>query len=264
MMMYLEISRPKGMVSRWDKVFERLQLINGVFPPKAGRKREGTRKLKGSDSTSDVRMSLYNYCIENQRILITGNLDKYYAIVVRRATPNFSLEMNSEPIGFLCPDVKLDAKNLQKLLGGPEICKLYLHESRGEIVAEHVEIRYKGIPIAFLLEESGCHAYLNFPLRDGRSIAIASLDTLITVYYSLAIFTKKLRELIPGINYKIAEFVKLTEENRRQKNPKIPAFPLSCRGYQKGFATLLREKAARVKKAREGVSALRHNTVDSN
>lgn len=253
MMMYLEISRPKGMVSRWDKVFERLQLINGVFPPKAGKRREGTRKVRADDAVSDGRMSIYNYCIDNQRILITGGLDKYYSIVVRRATPNYNLDMATEAIGFLCPDVKLDAKNLQKILGGPENCKLYLHPSRGEIVADHVEVRYKGVPIAFLLQESGCHAYLNFPLKDGRSIAIASLDTLITVYYSLAIFTKKLRELIPGINSKIAEFVKLTEENRRQKNPKIPAFPLSCRGYQKGFATLLREKAARVKMAREGL-----------
>jgi hypothetical protein len=116
-----------------------------------------------------------------------------------------------------------------------------------------VEVRYNDRAIAFLLEEAGCHAYLNFPLKDGRSIAIASLDTLITIYYSLAIFTKKLKELIPGINYKIAQFVKLAEENRRQKDPKIPAFPLSCRGYQKGFATLLREKATRVQKAREEI-----------
>lgn len=254
MMMYLEISRPKGMVSRWDKVFERLQLINSTFPPKAGRGYSTTRKVKKVDTADDaVRNEVYNFCIDNQRILITGNLDKYYAIVIKRATPNFNLNVDACPIGFLSADVKLDAKALQQHLGGPEKCKLYLHKPRGEIVPEHVEVRYNDRAIAFLLEEAGCHAYLNFPLKDGRSIAIASLDTLITIYYSLAIFTKKLKELIPGINYKIAQFVKLAEENRRQKDPKIPAFPLSCRGYQKGFATLLREKATRVQKAREEI-----------
>jgi hypothetical protein len=256
MMMYLEISRPKAMVSRWDKVFERLQLINGVFPPKAGRARGSTRKAKHADHVGDVRTGIYDFCIDNQRILITGDLDKYYGNVIRRATPNFNLEMSSDPIGFICPDVKADAKVLQKLLGGPEKCKLYLHEPRGEIVPQHVEIRCNGIPIAFLLDEAACHAYLNFPLRDGRSIAIASLDTLITIYYSLSIFTKRLKELIPGINYKIAEFIKLTEENRRHKDPNVPAFPISCRGYQKGFPTLLREKAARVKKARETIQMI--------
>jgi hypothetical protein len=254
MMMYLEISRPKGMVSRWDKVFERLQLINGVFPPKVGRGYSTTRKMKRSEGTDNtVRAQVYNFCVDNQRILITGNLDKYYAMVVRRSTPTFNLNVDTCPIGFLCADVKTDAKALQSLLGGPDKCKLYLHKPRGEIVPEHVEIRYNDRPLAFLIEEAGCHAYLNFPLKDGRSIAIASLDTLITIYYSLAIFTKKLKELIPGINYKIAQFVKLAEENRRQKDPKIPAFPLSCRGYQKGFPTLLREKAARVEKARQNI-----------
>jgi hypothetical protein len=257
MMMYLEISRPKGMVSRWDKVFDRLQLINKFFPPKAGRQPGATRKKDSKMNTEpNVRNLIYNFCIDNQRILITGALDKYYSIVVRKVTPNFNLDELTGPIGFLCADVKEDAKHLQKILGGPEKCKLLLHQPRGEIVPIHVEVRYKDVPVGFLLQEAGCHAYLNFPLKDGRSIAIASLDTLITIYYSLAIFTKRLRELIPGINYKIAEFVKLTEENRRLTSPKIPSFPLSCRGYQKGFATLLREKAVRVKKAREEVSLL--------
>jgi len=255
MMMYLEISRPKGMVSRWDKVFDRLQLINSFFPPKGGRQ-VGTTRKNSAKAHGEIQGLLYNYCIDNYRVLITGSLDKYYSVVIRKTTPNFNLQELTGPIGFLCPDVKADAKIIQRFLGGPEKCKLLLHKPRGEIVPVHVEVRYAGVPVAFLLEEAGCHAYLNFPLKDGRSIAIASLDTLITIYYSLAIFTKRLKELIPGINYKIAQFVKLAEENRRSKSPKIPSFPLSCRGYQKGFATLLREKADRVKKAREDVEMI--------
>jgi hypothetical protein len=257
MMMYLEISRPKGMLSRWDKVFERLQLINSVFPPKATAKKHTTYKKKQTVTVSKaLRTAVYDYCIENHKILLTGDLDKYYSIVIKKETPNFNLDEATEPIGFISAEIKLDAKKLQNLLGGPEKCKLVLHKSRGEIVTEHVEIRVDGKPIVFILEEAGCHAYLNFPLKDGRSIAIASLDTLITIYYSISIFTKKLKELIPGINSKIAHFIGLVEENRKYKNPNIPSFPMSCSGYQKGFATLLREKAQRIKKAREDIKLL--------
>ena len=257
MMMYLEISRPKGMLSRWDKVFERLQLINSVFPPKATAKKHTTQKKKqGIFVEKDIRTTVYDFCIDNQRILLTGELDKYYSIVIKKKTPNFNLNEATEPIGFISPEIKLDAKKLQNFLGGPEKCKLFLHKSRGEIVTEHIEIRHNGKPIVFILGEAACHAYLNFPLEDGRSIAIASLDTLITIYYSISIFTTKLKELIPGINSKIAQFIALVEENRKYKDPNIPSFPMSCRGYQKGFPTLLREKAMRIKKARENIKLL--------
>jgi len=255
MMMYLELSRPKGMVSRWEKVYERLQLINSVFPPKV--RNNLTRKIKRSSKIQkEIWNGIYDFCIENQRVIITGDLDKYYSTVIKSSTPNFKLHDQSDVIGFICADVKLDAKKLQNLLGGSKKCKLYLHNSRGEFVPEHVEIRYNSIPVAFIIKESACHAYLNFPLNDGRSIAIASLDSLITLYLSFAIFTKRLKELIPGIYYKIAQFIKLAEMNRRYKDPHVPSFPLSCRGYQKSYATLLRDKTKRLKKARENVELL--------
>jgi hypothetical protein len=257
MMMYLELSRPKGMVSRWEKVYERLQLINSVFPPKRRDKRNGTHKIKRSSKIQDeIWNRIYDFCIENQRVVITGDLDKYYTSVIKSSTPKFKLQGRSDIIGFLCADVKLDAKNLQNLLGGSEKCKLYLHNSRGEFVPEHVEVRYNKNPVAFLIKESACHSYLNFPLNDGRSIAVASLDTLITLYLSFAIFTKRIQELIPGIYDKIAQFVKLAEMNRRYKDPHVPSFPLSCRGYQKSYATLLRDKTKRLKKAREDIKIL--------
>ena len=257
MMMYLEISRPKGQVERWEKVYERLQLINSSFPPKSPSGKLGTRKVKPSSKVQrEILDGIYNYCIENQRIIISGRLDSYYKNVIHNSTPIFNLHDNFDVIGFISADVKMDAKILQKLLGGSEKCKLYLHQARGEFLPEHIEVRYNDTPVAFLLEESGCHAYLNFPLKDGRSIAIASLDTLITIYYSISIFTKRLKQLIPGINYKIVQFIKLTEDNRRYKDPTIPAFPLSCRGYQKGFSTLLREKTFRIKKARDEVKVI--------
>jgi len=256
MMMYLEISRPKGQVDRWEKVYERLQLINGVFPPKAARARRTTQRSKHQTVQKEIWDGVYNYCIDNQRIIISGALDNYYRRVIRSSTPKFKLYDNPGVIGFISADVKSDAKHMQKLLGGSAKCKLYLHNARGEILPQHVEVRYNDVPIAFILEESACHAYLNFPLQDGRSIALASLDTLITTYYAISIFTKRLKQLIPGIDHKISQFIELAEENRRYKDPNIPAFPLSCRGYQKGFSTLMREKAFRVKKARDEIKMI--------
>lgn len=257
MMMYMEISRPKGQVNRWEKVYERLQLINKEFPPKARREMYSRKAEKASKKVQpEIWNGIYNYCIENQRIVITGDMDTYYRRVVTKSTPKFKLQDHSTVIGFLSPDVKQDGKKLQELLGGKTRCKLFIHRKRGEVAPEHIEVKYMDVPVALLVQEAACHSYLNFPLADGRSVAVASLDSLITIYYSLSIFTKRARQLIPGIDSKIVEFVKLVEQNRRYKDPNIPSFPISCRGYQKSFATLLREKTERTKKARDELDKL--------
>jgi hypothetical protein len=80
---------------------------------------------------------------------------------------------------------------------------------------------------------------------------LCSPDTLITLYYSLSIFTTAARRYVANIDNQIVKLVHLTERNRTSKNPTIPSFPLSCHGYQKGFSTLLREKVNRIAKERE-------------
>lgn len=253
MMMYLEISRPKGQVDRWEKVFERLELINKVFPVRRKSKLKTAKKsLARKVVQEEIWSGIYNFCIENKRTVISGgDLDSYYRSVVTKGTAKFDLERHSSVIGFICPDIKSDAKILQELLGGHTKCKLYLHEKRGEIVPVHIEVRYHSVPVALLYQETACHAYLSFPLKDGRSISLGSMDTLITIYYAISIFTKRARELIPGIDSKIASLIQLNQMNRRMKDPNIPSFPINCDGYQKGYPTLLREKVARIRMERE-------------
>ena len=258
MMMYLELSRPKGMVSRWGKVYERLQLINEEFPAK--RSLGFTRKEKGKSGEkaaavplpADLRDQVFTFCIENQRSVIIGDLDTFYTKAISNAKPpEFNIETYKGIIGWLTPDLKRDAKKLQGILGGTPICRIFLHPAKSEIVSEYVEVTYRGVPAILLIQENACHSYLSFPVRDGRSISIASLDTLITLYYSIAIFTMKARHYIPKIDSRIAKFVALAEKNRIAKNPKIPAFPIICHGYQKGFSTLLKEKLGRVEKEKK-------------
>ena len=57
--------------------------------------------------------------------------------------------------------------------------------------------------------------------------------------------------LLDALKKALAEtptLVELAEKNRVLPKPRIPAFPLTCSGYQKGFATLLREKVARIQR----------------
>ena len=251
MMMYLELSRPKGQVDRWEKVYERLKLINMTFPPakSLGHTRKRKTTLKAALLPLDMKSAVFDYCIEKQRSVFTGDMDAFYKKVMDAATtPKFDIKKFTDPIGFITSDIKGDVKHIQELLGGRSVATVLLHPAKGEIVPTYVEIAYNKRPAFLLVEEAACHSYLSFPIEGGRSISLCSPDTLITLYYSLSIFTTAARRYVTNIDNQIIKLILLTERNRTSKNPTIPSFPLSCHGYQKGFSTLLREKVNRIAK----------------
>lgn len=259
MMMYLELSRPRGEVDRWEKVYERLQLMNQTFKPKAI---VGTRKKRvATPLARDTFRRILDFCIKTQRPLLSGELADFYRGAIHGTKRVFTLQDHPGVAAFLSSNLRSDAKGLQDTLGNSDTSTMY-HAARGELVPEYVEVRLRGTPVALLFQENACHSFLNFPVQDGRSVAIASLDTLITMYYSIAIFTKRARDLMRTELRTIPTLVALAEENRTLRKPRIPAFPLTCSGYQKGFATLLREKVERIQ--REKAKQTRSRKRDEN
>jgi hypothetical protein len=249
MMMYLEMSRPKGEVSRWQKVYERLRLINLSFPPKVPR---NTRKAMKPRRKLPLYHEIVSYTIERQRILMLGGLSEFYKRVFAKKTTDYDTMSGGDGgiLGILSPFPRADAREFKLLFGEKEIT-LLLHKPRGEIVPEYVEVKFRGQSILLIFQEVACNSYLNFQTTDGRTIAIASPDTLITMYYSIFIFTKSAKIQIPGLGRQIADLVKGVEANRSAAAPAIPAFSLNCRGYQKEYSTLLREKIARIEEEKK-------------
>ena len=247
MMMYLEISRPRGMVSRWEKVYERLQLINSSFPPKALSKhtRKVSRELELVPDFS-IQQHALNYCLEMERVIFTGPLEKFYRNVLSRRGDTFKLTKFTGVIGIFSPNVKEESDTIKRYLGEKNV-ELYFQKAKGEFVPEYAEVRYKTIPVVIILQENSCNSFLSFNTTDGRHINIASLDTLITTWYAISIFTTNMKKRIYGIDRAIPKFIEMVEANRATKNPNLPPFCLNCSGYQKGVPTLLREKMLRKK-----------------
>lgn len=241
MMMYLELSRPKGEVDRWKKVFERLELINGVFPYKKPAK---TCKAKRDTVPIEFQRVIYDYIIENQRILCNGPLEKLYSRSLRSGKVTFPIPPKGErgPILFMSQTARGDAKQLKELLGTD--VTLFLHKAHGDLVPERAEIRIHDKPVAMIIQEVACHSYNTVPLTDGRSILIGSPELLITLYLAIGIFTKSM----PELQCRVKTLLDISQRNYTASSGYFPAFSLSCKGYQKGYATLLREKVARIKK----------------
>jgi hypothetical protein len=242
MMMYLELSRPKGMVDRWPKVFERLQLINQLFPIRGCSK---TAEQKGKIPFT-IRSTILNYIIEWQRILCNGPVITLYRQGIKKHNAVFRIQEGGAVL-FTSPDPKIDAVTLKKKLAEPSI-KLLRHRQRGEIVPERFELNLHGNTLCVIVQETACHSYFPFPLADGRKIYIGSLEFLITLYLSLSIFTTHSEDIIgKSVLCQVKQLIHLSDENSRAKTSQFTPFPLQCRGHQIGFASLLRDKVRRVK-----------------
>jgi len=245
MMMYLELSRPKGDVLRWKKVFERLELINEIFPIKACKYE---KKGKAAHIPFSHRESILQYIIEWQRILCNGPIIPLYSRGIRKRDAVFKIQEGG-PILFTSPDPRVDSYALKKILG--DKVSLYRHKERGEIVPERIEIREGDTVLCMILKETACHSFVNVPVSDGRVIYIGSLEFLISLYISLLIFTTKPEDILgTRVLCSVKQFIRLANENYGAAGSQFQPFSLQCRGHQAGYASLLRAKFLRVQEER--------------
>jgi hypothetical protein len=248
MMMYLELSRPRGMVSRWEKVFERLQLINQEFPILAGCRKYATRRQRHETTVSyDMRKTILDYAIHHKRILCNDSLMNLYKRGIRHKNAVYRIR-GGGPLLFTSPDPKEDCKALQVLLKKDTI-HIFKHPERGELVPLRIELRIGDTPICMFIEETACHSYNPVSLPDRRVIYIASPEFLITLYLSIYIFTNRsgdyLGERVPC---QVKELIRLSILNYGKKGSQFPAFSLECQGHQVSYTSLLKAKVKRVKK----------------
>ena len=64
MMMYLELSRPRGEVKRWKKVFERLTLLNNTYPLTAC-----NDDIQLGPVSEEIRRLLLDYCLKRSLVM---------------------------------------------------------------------------------------------------------------------------------------------------------------------------------------------------
>jgi len=237
--MYLELSRPMGMVSRWEKVYERLLLINEFIPISKCHE----KIPKSSGLTQDQVDSVMRKIIAEKRIFAGGDLSGYYRVALsKKKKPSALWLLNThKPIYFYSPTPEADAADLADLgfvfkkIGGV-----------GDIMPTTYVARLNSETAIVIIEETSCHSYYTLPLSYTESLRIASLDTLVTLYFSLALLEAKV-EGFGALHCVAQELVELSF--RARKKPDAFPFPfisLKCSGHQKSMASLVREKVRRI------------------
>jgi hypothetical protein len=241
-------------VERWSKVYERLILLNEAFPPKICRTK--TEDLVNRVHLPVVlRKALLEYVIDNKRILMGAEVVAMYDWLISKSrklnpTIHWFLKKNGM-IVFISPEAQGDALRLKEIFASEEI-GIQMLEAKGEIIPERAIVSYRKMPFVEILQETACHSFITLDLAEKRQLLVASLETMLTFYYGLMMFTKDEKILQFYMNCLCQKLVEMSNKlHKKGRIGPIPAFSIECSGYQKGYATLLKEKFARIAREKE-------------
>lgn len=244
MMMYLELSRPRGQVARWKKVFERLTLLNHAFPlPNCNQTIQVNQKV----NMQDRRIAL-EFCTNHKRVLVGPEVIQLME-KRKKGTSMDSLVMRGGPVMFMSTQAQLDADDIADMLEG--VVRVENDQAVSDELFSYVTILRRNVPIAVLFQETACHSYSLLQLDQDRELRVGTPDLMLHLYYSLWLFGKKEKKHFEtSLQCLIEKLYTLSEEARENPGPLLPSFGLRCSGHQKGYATLLKERLQRQEKER--------------
>ena len=241
--MYLELSRPRGEVERWDKVYKRLHILNNFVPPKMDKK----TKMKANKIVN--RDILLDYCVSHSLIYCGSDLADVYADP--SANPSDIIEKSKVPILGYVNDVEYHCKILQKKLIAlnPESnVKMEVWKKLVDLVPQMAGIRVDGVLTCLLVDQEFCYSYNIVSLSDGAQLRIGTLDTIIALYYSLE-YVNNIDGLVSDSILNFARGLVITSIKTRDslKQGKYPLFSLTCAGHQPSYISLLKGKIKRIR-----------------
>ena len=249
MSMYLELSRPAGDISRWEKVLKRLALLNKNYPLTSidCHNMDFQREMNNKTNENEIYENVKNTLV-NQGVVFFGG----YAISLYSQYMPKPLQKKLEKIAdfdVISHDPKTSAEIVVERLKdvGINKAKIIYHKSIGEIIPEHYEVRIENDTIAFIYKPIACHSY-NIIKIHGQSVKIATIDTMLSFYLSF-LYTN--REYYNEFSERILCMSKflfdVQQKNRLQQKGLLKRFSIICYGHQESVEEMRAEKAKKFK-----------------
>ena len=244
MAMYLELSRPKGDTSRWEKVLKRLLLLNKVYPLK-GRDCDSVEIQRMFDQPGGFKEKkiflITRDSLINQGVVFFGGFanrlylrhNKYFHDKKVLLVPDFDV---------LSEDPEQTAETLARNLKDAGITKVKIIKKKpvGEIVSQAYEVRAADETLVTIYEPLGCHSY-NILHKYNRSIKIATIDTMLSFY--LAFLYADRDDYDPQRLLCMSEYLfDVQRANSLSQRGILKRFSIDCYGNQATLESIRKEK----------------------
>ena len=231
MSMYLELSRPKGDVSRWKKVYDRLQLLNKHYPLTCP---AGSEKVSDEYLEEDTRLHIRTI-MESEKVVLLG----FNASMMQDKTP----KKWKLPLDLLAtPEKRTDlTKRIMHTFGKPVKSRDFpayeeLMPPRTDIMDDKKNVLVR------IYETQACHSYHKTP----SGLMVASIPTLLQFFLSTLYAPKEFLESKPEQRFLCTAEHLVNLANGSNRKYKILT-PLSCIGTQKDLVSMMADKSEKFK-----------------
>ena len=247
MAMYLELSRPKGDVSRWEKVLKRLNLLNKNYPLENTRCRYDSfrRGFENNSPNKDDQAEIYDIArdslISQGLVFFGGYANDLYSYYM----PKNQRKKNKKIPDFdvLSERPKVAATILKERLedAGFKRVKVSLRKGVGEVIAPHYEITVGPETIAFIYEPLACHSYNIIHIK-GAPIKVATIDTMLSFYLAF-IYANRPYYDRDRILCMAQYLFTVQQKNRLDQKGLLRRFSIKCIGNQDTLMSVRQHKA---------------------
>ncbi|MFY7730496.1 MAG: hypothetical protein ACOVRN_13330 [Flavobacterium sp.] len=252
MSMYLELSRPAGDISRWEKVLKRLALLNKHYPVAniSCNEVEFQREMESKENkdNEEIIYETVKNSLINQGVVFFGGFanvlySQYMPSQLRKKLENIA------DFDVLSNDPQQTAEVVKERLtdSGIRRVKIIHQPPIGEIVPEHYEIKVGSDSILFVYKPVGCHSY-NILMHHGKKIKVATIDTMLSFYLAFLYANQPYYNQFMDRILCMSKFLfDVQQKNRLAQKGLLRRFSITCYGHQTSIEELKAEKAAKYK-----------------
>jgi hypothetical protein len=253
MSMYLELSRPAGDTTRWEKVMKRLTLINKHYPidDKKCNYMEFQRKMENKEKGDEIYEIVKDVFI-NQGVVFFGGyaISQYSQYMPGHLRKK--VEKNAD-FDVISNDPQTSAEIVKERLKdkGFTNVKIVKRDPIGEIIPLHYEIKVGVDTIAFVYKPIACHSY-NVLVINKKKIKIATIDTMLNFYLAFLYTNRPYYIQFTDRILCMSKFLfDVQQKNRLKQKGLLKRFSIICYGHQESVEEMRAEKAKKFKELKD-------------
>ena len=258
MSLHQELARPLGDISRWEKVYSRLHVLNNYFPILTKNKLKTYYEEK-LDLTNIETKEAYEQLFEHfrKKKMVFCNFDIAIRLMHKYMKIGLKFKKDFTDIFIMYTDNLPQAiKGLKdKSIEGLEVKKV---KSVYKFVDNYCYLYLKGEVIGIIFATNSCLAY-NVVKHKRREIQVGNIDTLLNLYFSLLLINDVplnktlIKEVIDKLQYVVNNYSDILDKYDHISSipEKLKRFNLPCYGKQQDKEDVLKERSSKYRKFRK-------------
>jgi hypothetical protein len=240
--MFLELSRPAGDTSRWEKVLKRITLLNKHYPLTTKNCDEIDFQREFENKNGDEIYETVKNTLINQEVVFFGGFA--VSMYSKYMPKHLQKQLKRIPdFDVLSEDPETTAEIVKERLKDIDVdnVKIVRHDAIGDIIPISYEVIVDQDTIAFIYKPIACHSYNEIAYKKER-LRIATIDTMMSFYLAFLYANKPYYD-IDRILCMSKFLFEVQQKNRLEQKGLLKRFSIECYGHQDTVEEMRAEKA---------------------